>query len=320
MFSIKKSKFGKVDYYQLHNDHTGEYVGVIPEAGGLVNDFYIESQDRLLNLFESYKNYDDLVNNLVHSFKGSKLSPYPNRIKEGKYQYENEEYAFDIDFEEEMNSIHGILYKKVFDVISTDSGDDFSSILLRCDYDGKTNGFPFRYRLEQEVVFSEGNQLTVTTTIENKDIRSIPMADGWHPYIKTGARVDELSIQFPSTGQVMVDSRGIPTEEAVAYTDFNEPNPIGSNDFDDCFMLPEDQEEHVTTIVDHSKGLTIDIWQQGGEKAYNYLQVYTPEGRESIAIEPMTCIPNAFNNEVGLISLAPQEKITLKYGMTVVVD
>ena len=31
-----------------------------------------------------------------------------------------------------------------------------------------------------------------------------------------------------------------------------------------------------------------------------FLQVYTPEHRKSIAIEPMTCVTDAFNNGIGL--------------------
>ena len=36
-----------------------------------------------------------------------------------------------------------------------------------------------------------------------------------------------------------------------------------------------------------------------------YLQIYTPEHRQSIAIEPMTCIANSFNNKIGFTELTP---------------
>jgi aldose 1-epimerase len=34
--------------------------------------------------------------------------------------------------------------------------------------------------------------------------------------------------------------------------------------------------------------------------------VYTPPHRNTIAIENLSAIPDAFNNEIGLITLAPQ--------------
>ena len=58
------------------------------------------------------------------------------------------------------------------------------------------------------------------------------------------------------------------------------------------------------------------MWQEAGPGAYRYLQVYTPPGRESIAIEPMTCAPNAFNNGMGLIRLDPGEAFTASFGIS----
>ena len=55
--------------------------------------------------------------------------------------------------------------------------------------------------------------------------------------------------------------------------------------------------------------------QETGEKKYNYLTVYTPDTRESIAMEPWTCPPDAFNNGMDLIVLAPEEEISLTFGI-----
>jgi len=60
------------------------------------------------------------------------------------------------------------------------------------------------------------------------------------------------------------------------------------------------------------------ICQETGKYKYNFLQVYTPPHRKSIAIEPMTCAPNAFNNEQGLIILAPFESFSASWGISMV--
>jgi aldose 1-epimerase len=43
------------------------------------------------------------------------------------------------------------------------------------------------------------------------------------------------------------------------------------------------------------------------ERAYPYLQVYTPPHRKSIAIENLSSAPDAFNNKMGLIALGPED-------------
>jgi len=52
-----------------------------------------------------------------------------------------------------------------------------------------------------------------------------------------------------------------------------------------------------------------------GYREYNYLQVFIPPDRMSIAIEPMTCNANAFNNKDGLITLSPGEVLTTVCGI-----
>ncbi len=58
------------------------------------------------------------------------------------------------------------------------------------------------------------------------------------------------------------------------------------------------------------------IWQEVGDGKYSFLQVYTPPTRDSIAFEPMTCAPDALNNKQGLIKLAPEKSVSIKWGVT----
>jgi aldose 1-epimerase len=62
-----------------------------------------------------------------------------------------------------------------------------------------------------------------------------------------------------------------------------------------------------------------DVWL--GEGA-DYVQLYTgdtlpsEERRRAVAIEPMTCPPDAFRSGTGLISLGPGERHTVHWGIT----
>lgn len=59
----------------------------------------------------------------------------------------------------------------------------------------------------------------------------------------------------------------------------------------------------------------LEFWMKGGKNKFNYLQLFTPAHRKSIAIEPMTCNINAFNNKEGLIILEPEEVLDLSFGI-----
>jgi aldose 1-epimerase len=59
------------------------------------------------------------------------------------------------------------------------------------------------------------------------------------------------------------------------------------------------------------------------EPTYRFLMVYTPDAipqtsrrRRSLAIEPMTCAPNAFRSGDGLIVLQPGQSTSATWGIS----
>jgi aldose 1-epimerase len=73
---------------------------------------------------------------------------------------------------------------------------------------------------------------------------------------------------------------------------------------DNCFELSFDEPLPHCTLSDTRLGLALYIYP---ERSYPYLQVYTPEHRKSIAIENLSSAPDAFNNNMGLIELGPED-------------
>ncbi len=68
-------------------------------------------------------------------------------------------------------------------------------------------------------------------------------------------------------------------------------------------------------MLARAQKLTINIWQQTGKWKYNYLQVFIPPSKKSIAVEPMTCAADAFNNKMGLIILNPKKSFSTSCGV-----
>ncbi|KAA3635266.1 MAG: hypothetical protein DWQ02_10115, partial [Bacteroidetes bacterium] len=82
---------------------------------------------------------------------------------------------------------------------------------------------------------------------------------------------------------------------------------IGEDEYAGCFTL---QSPIVELATEEGKKLIMDC---GGD--FPYLQVYTPPHRNSIAIEPMTCPPDVYNNGVGLIELIPGAESSFTFSM-----
>ena len=78
----------------------------------------------------------------------------------------------------------------------------------------------------------------------------------------------------------------IPEEKEEAQLE--EQFVIAEKGFDDGFSLMEPNCSLDTT--DYSLKMAFDT---GSEP---YLQIYTPDHRQSIALEPMTCVTDALNN------------------------
>ena len=90
---------------------------------------------------------------------------------------------------------------------------------------------------------------------------------------------------------------------------------------DDCLTdLARDQRGRAHAELRHpTTNRGIDLWLDAG---YRYLQLFTgdtlapPVRRRGLAVEPMTCPPNAFQTGTDLLVLEPRESVTLEWGIT----
>ncbi len=315
-FKVLEEEFGAYSLYKLLDSQTGEYVSILPHLGGAVNDMVLNHNDKLIPIIDGYKSEEDANENLGSSFKGSNLFPYPNRIPDGKYSFEEVDYELPMNFPDEKNAIHGLVYNKNFEVIAQESGQIGCKLFIRYLVDKLIEGYPFNYLLEISYYLNADKGFECTTKISNLDDQHLPLGHGWHPYFIIGdSTINDLSLQFPANEILEVDQRSIPTGKTEKYSNFNLLKPLKATEFDSCFILePSDQPAEIQ-IVNEKLDFGYTIWQERGVHKYNFLQVYTPPARKSIAIEPMTCAPNVFNNMNGLIVLSPQERITISWGV-----
>ncbi len=315
-FKITKEKFGQQDLIKLEDLSNNEFVTILPETGAMLHSCKLNYNGKHVSILDDYCNEEELKEALSSSFKGSNLFPYPNRVDGGKYVFNKKEYQMPVNSPSENNSLHGLIFDKKFEIIEETATDEKAIVTFQFDSNGDLPGFPFKFKYIIQYELDSINGLTINTSVTNIDNQPIPVGFGFHPYIKLETEVNNLQLEFPADESFLVNNRMLPTEETQSYTQFNNLKLISNTEFDTCFSLStKDPIAQIKIISDELKGGGINIWQETGENKLNFLQIYTPPHRNSIAIEPMTCIANAFNNKIGLIELNPETTSTVKWGI-----
>jgi len=310
MYIIESSKFGNFEKIFLRNEATQEYAAIIPDFGANLNEVVLSNGLKTFPVVDGDVNAHDLVINAV--YKSAKLTPFPNRINKGKYEFEGNTHELLTNMP--PHAIHGLVFDKSFTIVSKIASSDSAALTVMYPYRMETVGFPFSFDVYIEYLL-DADGLTTTTTITNTGEGNIPVGDGWHMYFQCPCKIDDCLLTVPSDYILIPDSTLIPTGDKKAFTLFNAPLIFSNTTFDDCFSIVPDNKIAEVVLTDVQNDLSVISWQETGERKYNYLQIFTPLHRETMAIEPMTCQPDAFNNHEGLIILKPQEQVVLRCGI-----
>jgi aldose 1-epimerase len=304
MYKIKEETFGKFTKLMLYSLDTEEYLSIIPLLGANTNELVLKKDGTLHKILAGETTPEKLRANAWHN--GAHLLPYPNRIKNGSYIFNNQRYQLPINLVKQNHSIHGLLYCQEFHLTRTHTDEKTARVTLEYHYKKNEMGYPFSFSTSITYDLSDKG-LMCSTHVANTGKKSLPLGDGWHPYFTFGSQIDALTLQLPS-GEILEDDKHqIPTGNIIPFERFLQPTTIGKRELDSCFVLSINQSINRSKLIDHSQNLTIEIWQDTGLNKYNYLQVYIPPDRTSIALEPMTCPANAFNSGQDLIVLEPGE-------------
>lgn len=312
MYTISSESFGDFEKIILKNSVTGEYISIVPGFGCNINEVVLNNGVRNFNVVYADTNLEEFVIN--KGYKSCILLPYPNRIKLGTYTFEGS--TFRLPTNDAPNSLHGLLLYKPFEVIHASADENGAQLNVRYRYEKDHEGYPFNFDTEIHLTFNHLG-LTKNTIVTNTSEGNIPIGDGWHMYFQGESLLDNCTLHFAGEKILVADAALIPTGVTKDFTEFNQPTFIGTKVFDDCFIISQNQPIAEVVFTDPAIDLSVTAWQETGNRKYNYLQIYTSVDRKSIAIEPMTCQPDAFNNKEGLIVLTPNETIQWACGIRV---
>lgn len=245
---------------------------------------------------------------------GIVLAPWPNRVRDGRWQYQGEELQLDLTEPELHNSLHGLLRDRPYDLVEKTA----SSVTLAATI-FPSRGYPFALitAVKYELV---ADGITVTHTFTNDSDSAVPVAVGTHPYLRVGdVPIDELTVTVPAGTRFETDDRLNPiAENRVDGTrfDLRDGVIIKGLALDDAFGELEGDRTSRLTAPD---GTYTELWQ-GPEFQWTQVfvgRVFPRDGvlGDAIAIEPMSAPPNAFNSGQGLRWLAPGESWELSWGI-----
>ncbi len=290
---ILKNQNPLLNQIVIKNETLKFHSTIYPNLGASLQKLSLNNTDIINGISNAAKGLNDYKN----TFKSAFLFPFPNRISQGRYEFNQTKYELDCNETALNNALHGHIYDKQFSIKNIETSENSAIVTLYYTDEGKTKGFPFPYQIKVIYMFSK-EKMTINFQVVNHGKNSFPFGIGWHPYFKTN-NLNTSSLNFEAETQYDLDNKMIPQHEIPLK--FKTPLLIKTTFLDDCFITNKPQ---VTFKCETYK---IDLNFSSKTKK-SYLQVYTPSTRDSVAIEPMTCAPNCFNNKNGLQVIEPDEK------------
>lgn len=236
--------------------------------------------------------------------KSTVLFPFPNRLANGRYKWNKKEYQFPINNAATGNAIHGFAREEAFEVQHVYLARDAASIRVFFDYLGHRACFPFPFSMEIEFSIFDDGVFQMEVSVENLGETSMPFGFGWHPYFRLAEYANEHSLKLPPCERVVINDNMIPTGGRALYGAFGKLQKVNDTVLDTCFQHGKLTGKPALVLRNANRELKIFA----PAKQFPFFQVFTPPHRESIALEPMTCNVDAFNNKQGLVSLDPGEK------------
>ncbi len=283
-----------------HEIGHGRQRAVVTEVGATLRSYGIDGT----SVIDGFGERD-----ICPSGRGQVLAPWPNRLADGKYSIDGRNAQAPIDEPERNCAIHGLVRWLPWKLLSRAQ----NVVALGCTLNPQP-GYPWRLSLSVEYRLGREG-LTVSSEVTNLDPQAAPFGLGFHPYVGVDASaVDFLRLRLPATRRLVTDERGLPTGETLltgSEFDFTQPRLIGSTKLDTAYTgLVRDADGLARVELSGPEGTkSISVWVDG---RFGYVMAYTADRvdptsrrRKAIAIEPMTCPPDALRSGTDLIRLEP---------------
>lgn len=286
---------------------SGTRRAVVTEVGATLRSFSVDGRDVVRGFG---------VDEMSRAGRGQNLIPWPNRIRDGRYTFRGVTQQLPLSEPARHNASHGLARYVPW-------------VLVEKKTDAVTNrvhihpqpGWPGT--LQAMITHRVGEDgLTVTVEATNMGAEELPYGYGAHPYLAVGeATVDEVAVTVPGASYLEVDDRLLPVKispvDGTAYDLRGGPvlGPVILDTAMTDLSRDSDGRWRVTLVLGDRYA---ELW---GDETMRWTQIFTggPNRDGSIAVEPMTCGPDAFNpgpTHGDMKVLAPGETFIGQWGIS----
>ncbi|BDZ40362.1 aldose 1-epimerase family protein [Microbacterium suwonense] len=277
----------------------GRYQAEIASVGATLRALTFDGRD-LIVPFEA--------DQVRPAYRGVTLAPWPNRIVDGRYAFADAEHQLPLTEPERGQALHGLVCWADF---ATQEATEDRVVLTTVI--APQVGYPFRVEVQVEYRVTDAG-LTQTVTGRNLGADAAPWGTGPHPYLVAGAGgVDAWTLMLPASEVLTVTPdrlSPVAVHPVVQHPewDFRSARRIGDTFIDHAFteLTRTDGIAEARLVTDSGEGVAM-TW----DERCPWVQVHTADtpdpatSRRGLAVEPMTCPPDAFNSGVDLVVLEP---------------
>ena len=255
----------------------GRHAAVVTEVGATLRSLRVDGREWLWS-FQPEQT--------PSGSQGKQLLPWPNRIRDGRYTFEGTEYQLPITEVPRHTALHGLNDGFAWELVS----HTHAQVVQRHRFHPEA-GWPGILTATITHILSDTG-LRVDVHVSNDGDAEVPYGYGVHPYFAFDD-VDSVTLELPFADELQVDEdRLLPIALAPVTRgkDFRTARRLGQTVFDTAFTGPSQPRWSVRlTGAQH----TVEVW---ADEMMPWVQVYTRPERDAVAVEPMTCGPDAFND------------------------
>lgn len=210
------------------------------------------------------------------------MAPFANRIADGRFDFQGRQYQTAVNRPEEGMAIHGYVRELPWEIEKVSK----NAVRLFQRIDGPESPWLFHCWFSV-ILSSEGIEFELR--LVNSSVRTMPYGLGFHPWFP---RPFGTTLQFASSGAYARDRRFLTLSQIKSFPRISDGR-TGDLDLISAFDATfEWSHPRVARINWPSRNTSLRL---EGDGAMKFLQVYMPEGRDILCVEPVSHVPDAVN-------------------------